>query len=59
MAEESYQTFLTILRDRDVPYDREAIKAAFNDPNSQTAIQAWIQEYLTPETLLTRDEAAL
>jgi hypothetical protein len=59
MAEDSYQTLLTILRERDVPYDREAIKAAFNDPESQTAIQAWIQEYLTPETLLTRDEAAL
>jgi hypothetical protein len=56
MAEDSY---LTILRGRDVPYDREAIKAAFNDPESRTAIQAWIQEYLTPETLLTRDEAAL
>jgi hypothetical protein len=59
MAEDSYQILLTILRDRDVPYDREAIKAAFNDPESQTAIQAWIQEYLTSETLLTRDEAAL
>lgn len=50
---------MTILRDRDIPYDRDAIKAAFNDPDSQTAIQAWIQEHLTPETLLTRDEAAL
>ena len=59
MAEESYQTLLTILRDRDVPYDRDAIKAAFNDPESQTAMQAWMQEYLTPETLLTRDEATL
>jgi hypothetical protein len=59
MAENSYQNLLTILRDRDVPYDRDAIKAAFNDPDSQTAIQAWIQEYLNPETLLTRDEAAL
>jgi hypothetical protein len=59
MAEDLYQMLLTILRDRDVPYDRDAIKAAFNDPDSQIAIQAWIQEYLTPETLLTRDEAAL
>jgi hypothetical protein len=59
MAEDSYQTFLSVLRDRDIPYDRDAIKAAFNDPDSQTAIQAWIEEYLTPETLLTRDEAAL
>jgi hypothetical protein len=59
MAEDSYQTLLSILRDRDIPYDRDAIKAAFNDQGSQTAIQAWIEEYLTPETLLTREEAAL
>jgi hypothetical protein len=59
MAEDSYQTLMTILRDRDIQYDRDTIKAAFNDTDSQTAIQAWIQEYLTPETLLTRDEAAL
>jgi hypothetical protein len=59
MAEDSYQTLLTILRDRDVPYDRDAIKAAFNDSDSQTAIKVWIEEYLTPETLLTRDEATL
>lgn len=59
MAEDSYQTLLSILRDRDVPHDRDAIKAAFNDPDNQTTIQTWIQEYLTPETLLTRDEAAL
>jgi hypothetical protein len=59
MAEDSYQTLLSILRDRDVPHDRDAIKAAFNDPDNQTAIQTWTQEYLTPETLLTRDEAAL
>jgi hypothetical protein len=59
MSNDSYQKFLSILRDRDVPYDRDAIKAAFNDPDSEAAIQAWIEEYLTPETLLTRDEAAL
>jgi hypothetical protein len=59
MSNDLYQKFLSILRDRDVPYDRDAIKAAFNDPDSEAAIQAWIEEYLTPETLLTRDEAAL
>jgi hypothetical protein len=59
MAEDSYQTLLSILRDREIPFDRDAIKAAFNDPESQAAIQAWMEEYLTPETLLTRDEVAL
>jgi len=59
MADDLYQKFSSILRDRDIPYDRDAIKAAFNDPDSRPTIQAWIEEYLTPETLLTRDEAAL
>jgi hypothetical protein len=59
MADDSYQTLLSILRDRDIPYDRDAIKTAFKDPESQTAIHAWMEEYLTPDTLLTRDEAAL
>jgi len=59
MTDNLYQKFLSILRDRDIPYDRDAIKAAFNDPDSLPAIQAWTEEYLTPETLLTRDEAAL
>ena len=59
MTDDLCQTFLSILRDRDIPYDRDVIKVAFNDPDSQPAIQAWIEEYLTPETLLTRDEAAL
>ncbi|TVY48436.1 hypothetical protein LOCC1_G000907 [Lachnellula occidentalis] len=48
-----------ILRDRDIPFDRDAIKSALNDPESQTAIREWMEEYLAPETLLTTDEATL
>jgi hypothetical protein len=48
-----------VLRDHDIPYNRDAIKAALADPENQTAVQAWIEEYLSPETLLTKDEAAL
>ncbi|KUJ19137.1 uncharacterized protein LY89DRAFT_716730 [Mollisia scopiformis] len=59
MADALSSTLIRILRDRDIPYDREAIKAAFADKESQTAVQAWIEEYLSPETLLTKDEAAL
>lgn len=59
MADEPFNTLLSVLRDRDIQYDRNALEAAYNDPESQTAIQEWIQEYLTPETLLTKDEAIL
>ncbi|PVH81258.1 hypothetical protein DL98DRAFT_490263 [Cadophora sp. DSE1049] len=59
MAEDSLQVLVKALRDHDLPCDREAIKSAFADPESKTAIQAWVDEYLSPETLLTRDEANL
>ena len=59
MTDNSFNFLLEILRDRDVPYNRDAIKSVFDDPESKAVIQAWMQEYLSPETLLTRDEAAL
>lgn len=59
MSNPSLDSLLEILRDHDVSYDRDAIESAFEDPESQTAIQMWKDEYLGPETLLTREEAAL
>lgn len=59
MSNPSLNSLLEILRDHDVSYNRDAIKSAFEDPENQTAIQAWMQEYLGPETLLTREEVAL
>lgn len=59
MAEDTFTLLVRVLRDRDVPYDREGLKSACSDPNNQTAIQEWIHEFLSPETLLTKDEATL
>lgn len=59
MAEDLFEKLVTIFRDRDIPYDRDAIKSALKDPGSQTAIREWMQEYLCPETLLTKEEATL
>jgi len=59
MADDLFNEFTKILRDRDIPYDRDAIKSALSDPESHTAIQEWTEEYLAPETLLTKDEATL
>jgi hypothetical protein len=59
MSNPSLDSLLEILRDHDVSYDRDAIKSAFENPESQTAIHMWMVEYLGPETLLTREEAAL
>lgn len=59
MADNLFEDLVNILRDRDVPYDRDSLKSACRDPKAQTAIREWMEEYLTPETLLTKDEAAV
>ncbi|PBP17858.1 hypothetical protein BUE80_DR011371 [Diplocarpon rosae] len=59
MAEDALHALLKALHDHDLPYDREALNSAFADPESQTAIQDWVHEYLSPDTLLSKDEAVL
>jgi hypothetical protein len=59
MADSSFESFVKILHDHEVSFDHDSIKSAFDDPESQTAIRAWMDEYLSPETLLSKDEAAL
>jgi hypothetical protein len=59
MADSSANALFEILRERDVPYNRDEIKSAFDKPEEQTAIRAWMDEYLSPETLLTKEEANL
>jgi hypothetical protein len=59
MADDLFNVLTKMLRDRDIPFDRDAISSALSDAESQTAIREWMEEYLAPETLLTKDEAAL
>jgi hypothetical protein len=59
MSTPSLDSLLDILRDHDVSCNQDALKAAFEDPESQTVIETWMKEYLGPATLLTREEAAL
>lgn len=58
MADDLLNDIVRILRERDVPYDRDALKSALNDPEGLTAIQQWKEEYLSSDTLLTKEEAA-
>ena len=55
----SLNSLLKVLRDRDIPYDRESIKSAFDNPENQSTILAWMQEFLSSETILTKEEVAL
>lgn len=59
MADVLYNDLTKILRDRDIPFDRDAIKSALSESESQTAVREWMEEYLAPETLLTKDEVTL
>lgn len=59
MASDSLQTLTRVLKDRDIAFDRVALGKAYDNPESRPAIDEWVEEYLGPETLLSKDEAAL
>ncbi|RFU31984.1 hypothetical protein B7463_g4378, partial [Scytalidium lignicola] len=56
MAKDKMQILLQILEDHDIPVDKDVIKAAFSEPE---LAEAWMNEYLGPETLLSKEEATL
>jgi hypothetical protein len=59
MTDKPFDELIQILRDRDIPFDRDALKAAFRAPETRNAMQDWMKEFLTPATLLTKEEATL
>lgn len=60
MANNTYlNTLVKILRERDIPYNRDEIKSICDDSEHQANIRALVDEYLSPETLLTKEEVNL
>ncbi|KAI0996991.1 hypothetical protein K3495_g11192 [Podosphaera aphanis] len=57
--DDSFNIIIQTLRERDIPYDSSALESTLTDPANQTALREWVEEYLTPETLLTKNEAVL
>jgi hypothetical protein len=47
---------LSILEERDIALGRDDVAWAFERPETKESLTAWVNEYLTPETLLTKDE---
>ncbi|KAJ9137135.1 Vacuolar H+/Ca2+ exchanger [Pleurostoma richardsiae] len=45
-----------VLRSYNVPYDRTALKAVFDDPEQGPALKEWTRVHLTPDTLLSEDQ---
>ncbi len=58
-TEDVFHALVKVLRDHDIPYDREGIKAACRDPEGRDAVREWIEVFLGEETLLSKDEATL
>lgn len=59
MGDSSYNYLVQVLRDHDIQFDKDELKASFKDPDSQDAVRAWVEEYLSHETILTKEETAL
>lgn len=59
MTTDNFGTLVQILRDRDIQFDRSSLQKACNDAENGTAIKRWVEEYLKPESLLSKDELAL
>ncbi|TQS34091.1 hypothetical protein Golomagni_05540 [Golovinomyces magnicellulatus] len=56
MAEATLKNVTRILREREISFDHDLLKTALKDAKSRSKIQEWVDEYLSPETLLTKDE---
>ncbi|ESZ97172.1 hypothetical protein SBOR_2428 [Sclerotinia borealis F-4128] len=57
MEDDNLEFLLQTLADYGISFDHSAIKSDY--ARSPAAVEAWISKYLGPETLLTKDEAAL
>ncbi|KAK3678461.1 hypothetical protein LTR78_001758 [Recurvomyces mirabilis] len=55
MAQTEQQTLTRVFKDRQITLD-EGVSKAFNDNATSHELTSWVQEYLQPDTLLTRDE---
>jgi hypothetical protein len=52
----SLANILSILEERDIALGSDDVAWAFERPETKKALTAWANEYLTSETLLTKDE---
>lgn len=50
---------LRVLEDRNIQLGQDDVAWAFESSTTSSPITTWIQEYLSPDTLLTREEVAL
>lgn len=59
MAEILLKQITKVLHDREISYDPDALKVAIANQSNITILQEWVDEYLSPDTLLSKDEHRL
>lgn len=53
------KTLLRVLEERDIPLNADDVAWAFESSKTKDSAASWVQEFLQPQTLLTKDELAL
>ncbi|KAK5721970.1 hypothetical protein LTR15_006565 [Elasticomyces elasticus] len=56
MAPNEHRHLLRVLDERNISLDPDDIAKAFANDETRPAITSWVQEYLSPATLLTKEE---
>ncbi|KAK5691691.1 hypothetical protein LTR17_025638 [Elasticomyces elasticus] len=56
MAPNEHRHLIRVLDERNIPLDPDDIAKAFANDETRPAITSWVQEYLSPATLLTKEE---
>ena len=59
MSSPELEDLLSALKERYIDLNRDDISWAFDSSKTRDNISAWVQEYVSPATLLTREELAL
>lgn len=53
------EDLLSALKERYIDLDRDDVSWAFDSSKTRDNISAWVHEFVSPATLLTREELAL
>lgn len=56
MAGKELDVLLCALEERDIDLDRDDVAWAFEAPETGAAVREWVQHFLSPACLLSREE---
>ena len=59
MAEEELHQLLRALDDRNINLGRDDVEWAFESASTKEDVRKWVQDYLSPDCLLSKEEFKL